>query len=448
MFSSAKSKRDSSDIEAIFKKQIKLLCLIVVISVVIALIMYIVYALTNELSIITSNLKETVLFSFFPLQVIIGIVSMILIIRNKVKIGMGLSLVFFQMRYIIDMYMQMHSEEYFVRSVLFDSIYFILIAIFISMIVDRRLSLIMTAISIVNVVIVNILSEYSFFTLVFVPSLALVVITIFVFYIGRIQNILLQKSKEEAKNSKESIDELNEIIDILSKSIESFEKATKEISNGNQDLSERTNREASNIEQITASIEELMASIDKTLNNTEKTNRSSDLIKEGMENLNESSLNMSEIISTIESIAFETNLLALNASIEAARAGDAGRGFEVVATEVKELSQRSASQAKEIRAIVEENISKVNENVIMAEEINEVVKEITISSREQYQTLKQISTSISELNDMTQQNASLVEEAASSSEEIANRAKDLSKLVQNAQQKHGFNKNKENVNQD
>lgn len=429
---------EAAEVEILFNKQVRLLCLVLLICATIGLFIYITQALITTFDDITASVKDTLLFLFFPIQLLIGIVSIGLVVKDRVKLGMGILLIFFEFRYVFDMYTQIASERYFIQTVLFDSIYFLLITIFISMIVNRKLSLIVSSVSIINIIIVNVLSEYSFFTLMFVPSLAIILTTIFVFYVGRIQHILLQKSKEEAKNNRESLEELNEIINTLNISIESFEKATKEISKGNQDLSHRTNKEASNIEKITASIEELMASIDKTLSNTEKTNQSSDIIKSSMEELNETSINMSEIISTIESIAFETNLLALNASIEAARAGDAGKGFEVVAKEVKELSQRSASQAKEIRSIVEENINKVNENVVMAEEINGIVKEITLSSREQHETLKQISTSISELNDMTQQNAGLVEEAASSSEEIANRAKDLNKLVQNAKQKHSF----------
>ena len=212
-------------------------------------------------------------------------------------------------------------------------------------------------------------------------------------------------------------------------SITGFTVATGQIAVGNQDLSQRTSEMASTLEEITASIEEVSANIDTNMQNAEKAKTLSDEIKGEMENLNDSSKKMHEIIQVIDSISFETNLLALNASIEAARAGEAGRGFEVVATEVKELSQRSSIQAKEIYAIIEESINKVGKNVSLVEKIVDLINEISVSSEDQHKSAKQISASISELNEVTQQNASLVEESAAASEEIAAQAKVLKKEI-------------------
>ncbi len=237
------------------------------------------------------------------------------------------------------------------------------------------------------------------------------------------------KRKDELGELANSMNNLSsrfeDIIMSVVRSVEGFTSATSEIAIGNQDLSQRTSEQASSLEEITAAIEEMTANIDTNLKNAKQANVLSGDIMKGMEDLNDSSQKMHEIIQVIDSISFETNLLALNASIEAARAGEAGKGFEVVATEVKELSQRSSSQAKEITSIIEESISKVEENVKLVEKIVDIINEITSSSKDQHNSSKQISTSISELNEVTQQNASLVEESAAASEEISSQAKTL-----------------------
>ncbi len=236
-------------------------------------------------------------------------------------------------------------------------------------------------------------------------------------------------TKDEFGSLSNSINGLSErfekMISSVVRSVEGFYGATTEISEGNQDLSQRTSQQASSLQEITASIEEMLDKIDNTLKRSEKAKDLSMTIKNEIEKLNESSKQMHEIIQVIESISFETNLLALNASIEAARAGEAGRGFEVVATEVKELSQRSSSQAKEIYAIIEDNISRIKHNVSLVDEIDDIIAEITESSKDQHHTSHQISESISQLNHVTQENASLVEEAAAASEEISTQAKSL-----------------------
>ncbi len=261
------------------------------------------------------------------------------------------------------------------------------------------------------------------------------VVIISTFYFTGLLNSLLKKSAYETETSKKSTQELKKVIDTVTDSVESFKQATVEISNGTQDLAQRTNEQAASLEEITSSIEEVFSNIENNLSNTGESENTAKSIKGEMERLNESSNNMVEIVQTIESIAFETNLLALNAAIEAARAGEAGSGFAVVATQVKELSQRSAAQSREIREIIQENINKVSETLKLVEKINEIIKEISLSSTEQHEALKQISMAIEQLNEMTQQNAALVSEEASSSEEIASRAKDLDDLVINAKEK-------------
>lgn len=250
-------------------------------------------------------------------------------------------------------------------------------------------------------------------------------------------NLDVSTTKEKSKNEIGMLinaihslnDRLVKIIHSVKTSINRFTQTTTDISNGNIDLAERTNKEAANLEEITASIEEMSASIDLNLNQSIKAEKLSEKIKTSMESLDESSRKMREIIQVIESISFETNLLALNASIEAARAGQAGKGFEVVASEVKELSQKSATQAKEIINIIEQNVANVDENVNLIDNINDIINELRISNQNQNDTSKQITEAISQLNELSQKNAQLVNEYASSSEMIADQARNLEKEV-------------------
>lgn len=261
-----------------------------------------------------------------------------------------------------------------------------------------------------------------------------------VFYINRMQSDIIKRTRNEAKINKNQTKELKEIIDFVTESVHNFQKSTGDISYRLQDLSQRTNEQASNLEEITSSIEELTTNTYTNLHSTQLSKETSQNIKVGMETLNRSSEDMFEIIETIESITFETNLLALNASIEAARAGTAGSGFAVVATQVKELSQRSQEQSKEIRAIVEKNIKMVADNVDLVESINDMIEEISGSSKEQQESLKQITQAIEQLNDTTQKNAELVSANANSVELIANSAKELGKVVSKARSDFNIDK--------
>jgi methyl-accepting chemotaxis protein len=285
-------------------------------------------------------------------------------------------------------------------------------------------------------------------TLIIIGAAILILIPVLIFYsimvtrpLKKVENVIDTLShgnlsvrcdiegKDEFGSLSKSINGLSErfekIITSVARSVDGFYAATSEISEGNQDLSQRTSEQASSLQEITASIEEMLTKIDNTLTNSERAKELSNTIKDETEKLNESSKQMHEIIQVIESISFETNLLALNASIEAARAGEAGRGFEVVATEVKELSQRSSSQAKEIYTIIEDNINRIKHNVSLVDNIDDIIAEITESSKDQHNASHQISESISQLNNVTQENAGLVEEAAAASEEISSQAKSL-----------------------
>lgn len=254
------------------------------------------------------------------------------------------------------------------------------------------------------------------------------------------------KSKDELGNLANSVntltDKFKDIITSVVESVKHFTGATTDIARGNQDLAQRTTEQAESLDELTTTIIEMGVSIDTNMDNAEKAQELSNNIKTGIESLNDSSKKMHDIIQVIESISFETNLLALNASIEAARAGQAGKGFEVVATEVKELSDRSSTQAKEIYGIIEESIKKVETNVQLVDKIVDLIQEISLSSKNQHESSQQINNSISQLNEVTQQNSSLVDQSASASEEIASQAQELQVKVLSYFNLKNNNKNK------
>ncbi|MGL4369777.1 MAG: methyl-accepting chemotaxis protein, partial [Spirochaetota bacterium] len=230
-------------------------------------------------------------------------------------------------------------------------------------------------------------------------------------------------------------------------------QAIQEISAGNENLSQRTSEQASSLEEVASTIEETSAAINQNADNAKSadtlSSKTSVLAEEGgrvvaeavsaINEINEASKKIEDITSVINDIAFQTNLLALNAAVEAARAGEQGRGFAVVSGEVRNLAQRCGNAAKEIGELIKTTIVKVEKGTALSNKSGESLKEIIVSvkgvgrlvseinaaSDEQKQGSAQINIAISELDSMTQQNAGLVEETASASEEISNQAQDL-----------------------
>ena len=232
---------------------------------------------------------------------------------------------------------------------------------------------------------------------------------------------------------------------------------SQELAAGNMELSSRTETQASSLEETAASIEELTSTVRQNSDNAQQAHAlvagaSSTAAKGGvvmqqvvatMNDINASSRKIVDITSVIDGIAFQTNILALNAAVEAARAGEQGRGFAVVASEVRNLAQRSAAAAKEIKVLIDQSVHNIQLGTDLVEQagstmstlvenvhqVTQIVGEIAVASREQSEGIDQVNTAIVQMDQVTQQNAALVEEAAAATQSLQDQADELTQTV-------------------
>jgi methyl-accepting chemotaxis protein len=250
------------------------------------------------------------------------------------------------------------------------------------------------------------------------------------------------------------------LIDTVSKvrgSTGAITQGANEIASGNADLSRRTEQQAAALEETAASMEELSATVKQNADNAQQANRLAHgaletvtrggtvvgRVTETMEGITTSSRKVAEIIGMIEGIAFQTNILALNAAVEAARAGEQGRGFAVVASEVRSLAQRSGTAAKEIKELIGESAAKVEQGASLVaeagktmheamqsvERVTSIMGEIEAAAREQSEGIAQVNKAITQIDEVTQHNAALVEEAAAAAKSLEEQASVLREAV-------------------
>jgi methyl-accepting chemotaxis protein len=278
---------------------------------------------------------------------------------------------------------------------------------------------------------------------------------------GDLSTRVLVESEDETGQLLAALRDMNEslvrIVGEVRVGTDTITTASNEIAHGNMDLSARTEDQASSLQMTASSMEELTSTVKHNADNAAQANKlaatASEVAVRGgavvaqvvdtMGSINESAKKIVDIIGVIDGIAFQTNILALNAAVEAARAGEQGRGFAVVASEVRNLAQRSAAAAKEIKALISDSVEKVgagaklvdqagttmDEVVSSVRHVTDIISEIAAASNEQTAGIEQINQAIIQMDNVTQQNAALVEQAAAAAGSMQEQARNLSTVV-------------------
>jgi methyl-accepting chemotaxis protein len=253
-------------------------------------------------------------------------------------------------------------------------------------------------------------------------------------------------------------DNMSEVVSKVKAVAAEVRRGAEEISAGNANLSQRTEQQSSSLEETASSMEEMTTTVKQNADNAGQANQlamaARDQAEKGgsvvsqavkaMADINDSSKKIADIIGVIDDIAFQTNLLALNAAVEAARAGEQGRGFAVVASEVRSLAGRSATAAKEIKELIQDSVKKVEDGSVLVtqsgqtlekivasvKKVSDIVAEIAAASREQSSGIEQVNRAVMQMDELTQQNAALVEEATAASQAMAQQVRGLNDMLE------------------
>ncbi len=274
---------------------------------------------------------------------------------------------------------------------------------------------------------------------------------------GRVNAVTSDETGNLLAALSQMCESLKEVVGKVRAGSETIATATSQIASGNLDLSSRTEQQASSLQQTASSMEELTSTVQLNAQNAQQASslatNASDVAHKGsdvvgrvvetMSQISERSTKIADITGIIEGIAFQTNILALNAAVEAARAGEQGRGFAVVASEVRSLAQRSSSAAKEIKDLITASVQTIQDGSALAGDagrtmadvtqaiarVTDIMGEIAAASNEQSRGIEQVGVAITQMDEVTQQNAALVEQAAAASQSLDEQGRQLSQAV-------------------
>lgn len=269
------------------------------------------------------------------------------------------------------------------------------------------------------------------------------------YYIGEFEQLMRSMKKINRG--------LSELLLRISRSADNVAAGSEQVSSGSQNLAQGTTEQAASVEELTGMMSEIS---DQAYRNSRDAQEASEKAQMVKENATESSRSMQEmvkamaeisgksgeirkIVKTIEDFSFQTNILALNAAVEAARAGDRGKGFSVVANEVRSLANQSSAASKSTAALIQSSLQAVENGRKIANEtdnalaevvsgidnVSELLFHITDASSKQFDANRQVTENINLISEVVQTNSATAEECAAASEELASQAQLLKELV-------------------